>query len=121
MGVDIRWNTTSSKEVNEPGEGSQHLTSLVRGGVNNSFLELAGMQTRRARSRLIGEGLHTLVDSRSETVAGGGTGPGGKDGGVDWGCFDCWTAAEGEARPSDVRALTALLYWPFCIVFVVRT
>ena len=53
------------------------------------------------------------VDSDTETE--GGTGPGGREAGADWGCLVniSWrTVAEGVARPSEVRALMALLYWP---------
>ena len=48
-------------------------------------------------------------------VAGGGAGPGGREGGAAWGCLDSIsriTSGEGVARPSEVRGLMAFLYCP---------
>ena len=54
----------------------------------------------------------------SESTAGEGTGSEGREGGGTWGCLpsnSCVTSDEGAARPSEVRALMALLNCPSCI------
>ena len=63
----------------------------------------------------LGKDLTPFRTANSATVTGGGTEPGGRVGGAVWGCFvsiSCRTSAEGVSRPSEVRVLMALLYWP---------
>ena len=57
----------------------------------------------------------TFYGQLTDTEIEGGTGPGGRVAEADWGCLVnmSWkTVAEGVTRPSEVRALMALLYWP---------
>ena len=103
---------------------AKQLTNLVRAA--NNWLDWSGEGHPTASRRWLGRrpdgpGAEPLgkdltplrtVDSDTETE--GGTGPGGREAEADWGCLVniSWrTVAEGVARPSEVRALMALLYW----------
>ena len=59
---DDRWSRARSQEMDEIGEGSQNLVSLVRGGAPNGFLKMTQAQTRWTRGGAIGEGSNSLAD-----------------------------------------------------------
>ena len=74
-----------------------------------------GRSPEGPRAELLGKDFTPLLTAVSLRVSGGGTGPEGRVGGAAWGCLfsiSPRTSAEGVAKPLEVRALMALLYWP---------
>ena len=113
MLVDCGCGLTCSKEIDKPGQGAG-LHGLVR---DTEQPQMAWVETRWAWGRSFGKDITHFWMVNSCRVAGGGNGPEGSEGTGPCGSFDNIirnTSLDGEASPSDVRALMAFLYRPFC-------
>ena len=58
---DDRWSMARSQAIDELGESSQNLVSMVRGGAPDGFLKMTRAQTKWTRGGALREGSDSLV------------------------------------------------------------